>query len=129
MSLLPEARLGDLSAHYVFKTGSAACTRKIIEEAPSSISFTSTRASPTPSVGKVDCDPKTSAGPGSYKQALADAERDGDGRRFWVRQQSWNEQDLKRAMQRGIFGEGGKEEEMQGFSERECAECVKGEGK
>jgi hypothetical protein len=135
MSLSPEARSSDLSTHYVYNPASAACTRKIINEAPSSFSFTSARASPAPSAGNLnrnlECGPKTSgtlSSYTSYKQALADANAEGgEGRRLPVRQQSWNEQDLKREMQLAFFGEGGKEE-MQGFSEKECGEYIKGEG-
>ncbi|KAI9765349.1 MAG: hypothetical protein M1840_007429 [Geoglossum simile] len=133
MSLPPANRSAD---HYVYRPASAASTQRIIDEgvqASSGGSFTSARASPTPSVrsrpaGHVDRSAT------SYKQALEEAEAgarvDGDGnakgRGFPVRTLSWNEQDLKHAMQRGLFVKSGGSE-MQGFSERGCGEYVKGE--
>ncbi|KAI9868795.1 MAG: hypothetical protein M1813_004646 [Trichoglossum hirsutum] len=130
----PNCNARDPSGHYVYQPASAACTQRIIDEGlkqTSSInSFTSTRPSPTLSVrslnlsssgGAQNANPSDGDGGrgsvGSYKQALADAETGEESfrPRLAVRQQSWNEQDLKRVMQKMALGvDGGK---TQGFSE------------
>ncbi|KAI9783811.1 MAG: hypothetical protein M1839_003147 [Geoglossum umbratile] len=147
----------DLSAHYVYKPASAACTQRIIDEglqAPSSMSFTSAQPSPAPSVRSLDLEcvfstannsnssssndnnnnaSNSNAGggsreaPRSYKQALAEGRGPAVFQpRFPTRQQSWNEQDLKRAMQQGMFAEGGS---LQGFSDGGYTSAAKEEGK
>ncbi|KAH0565356.1 hypothetical protein GP486_001257 [Trichoglossum hirsutum] len=129
----PNRSAKDPSGHYVYQPASAACTQQIIDEGlkqPSSIySFTSRRPSPTPSSRSLNFNPSGDAqnakpsGSGSvgtassYKQALADAElRDGGFQPgLEARQQSWNEQDLKRMMQKKTLGPDGAK--TQGFSE------------
>ena len=156
MSLSPENHLNDrsarmaagsLSTRYVYRPASAACTQQIIDEGPkatSSISFTSARPSPTPSVKNLNLSRCTSPSlgastasinreaPSSYKQALADAERreaDAFRPRLLAREQSWNEQDLK-AMQQKMLMLG--EKKLQGFSEENRGEhtsVYEGEGR